>query len=116
MTKLLAFDSFADGSRVTLLNSTGDGISSSNLSELLHWLKYSKTEGSLRITWDLDQFLAPIFKLMPLSLLKLIVANDSRASYDGDSIFYALHKMARFRQAYYYGIKEFWPSITPPPF
>jgi len=115
MTKLFAFDSFTDGSQVTLLNSTGEGISSSDLPELLHWLKYSSTQGSLRITWDLDQFLAPLFRLMPLPLLKLIVANDNGASYDGDTIFYALHKMARFRQAYYYGIKEFWPSATLPP-
>jgi len=115
MTKLLAFDSFTDGPQVTLLNSTGDGICSSSPTDLLHWLEYSKTGGSLRITWDLDQFLAPVLRLLPLPLLKLISTNDNTASYDGDTIFYALHKMARFRQAYYYSIKEFWPSTTPAP-
>jgi len=39
MTKLLAYTSFTDGSNIVLLNSSGDGISSSNLTDLLHWLK-----------------------------------------------------------------------------
>ena len=115
MTKLLAFDSFADNNTVTLINSTGDGVSSSDLSTLAHWLKYSSTNSCLRIVWDIESFLSPLFRLMPLPLLHLISTNDRSASYDGDTIFYALHKMLRIRQAYYYSIREFWPSATPPP-
>ena len=115
MTSLLAFTSIADGDTVALTNSKGDSVESSDLSTLLHWLKYSRTDGALRIVWDLDVFLAPVLRKMTKPLLKLIASNDNGASFDGDTIFYALHKMARFRQAYYYGIQEFWATNTPPP-
>jgi len=115
MTKLLAFDCIQDGGSVTLLNSDGDGISSNNLSELLRWLAYSKTNGRLRVVWDTDQFLAPVLRLMPVSLLLLLASNSDDAIYDGNSMFYALHKMFRIRKAYYYGLQEFFPSNTPEP-
>lgn len=115
MTELLAFTSVADGDTITLTNSKGDGVESKDLSKLLHWLKYSSTGGAIRVVWDLDVFLAPVLRKMSKSLLKLIVACDNGASFDGDTIFYALHKMARFRQAYYYGLQEFWATNTPPP-
>jgi hypothetical protein len=115
VTKLIAFTSIVDGDKIAIVNSWGDGVESSDLSTLLHWLKYSRTDGALRVVWDLDAFLAPVLRKMSVSLLKLIASNDNGASFDGDTIFYALHKMARFRQAYYYGIQEFWATNTPPP-
>ena len=115
MTKLLAFDSIQDGKSVTLLNSNGDGISSTNLSDLLHWLAYSSTGGRIRVCWDIDQFIAPVLRLMPRPLLKLLSANSDDAVYDGDAMWYALHKMFRVRKGYYYGIHEFFPSYTPDP-
>ena len=115
MTKLLAFTSIHDGDSITLLNSSGDGISSSSLPELLHWLAYSSTNGRLRVVHNIDYFLAPVLRLMPESLLKLLATNSDEASYNGDSIWYALHKMFRIRKAYYYSIQEFFPSNIPEP-
>ena len=115
MTKLLAFDCAQDGNSVTLLNSAGDGVCSNDLSILLHWLAYSSTNGCLRVVHSIDQFLAPILRLMPEPLLKLLASNDDSATYDGNSMFYALHKIFRIRKAYYYGLQEFFPSNTPAP-
>ena len=115
MTKLLAYTSIPDGDSITLLNSNGDGISSTSLPDLLHWLAYSSTGGSLRIVHDIDQFLAPILRKMPVPLLKLLASNSDDAIYDGNSMFYALHKIFRIRKAYYYGLQEFFPSNTPEP-
>jgi hypothetical protein len=115
MTELLAYTSIPDGDTVTLLNSNGDGISSTDLSDLLHWLAYSSTGGRIRVVHDIDQFLAPVLRKMPVPLLKLLIANDDAASYDGNTMFYAPHKVFRIRKAYYYGIQEFFPSNTPDP-
>jgi len=115
MTKLLAYTSIQDGKSITLLNSNGDGISSTSLPDLLHWLAYSSTGGRLRVVWDIDQFLASILRLMDEPLLRLLASNSDDAIYNGDSMFYALHKMFRVRKAYYYGLQEFFPSHTPEP-
>ena len=115
MTKLLAFDCIPDGKSVTLFNSDGDGVSSSDLSVLLHWLAYSKTNGRLRVVHNVDSFVAPVLRLMPEPLLKLLAANSDDAVYNGDAMWYALHKMFRIRKAYYYGLQEFFPSHTPEP-
>jgi len=117
MTKLLAYTSIpdTDGDSITLLNSTGDGISSKSLSDLLHWLAYSSTNGSLRVVWSIDDFIAPILRKMPVPLLKLLSENSDNATYDGNTMFYALHKIFRIRKSYYYGLQEFFPSNTPAP-
>jgi len=115
MTKLLAYTCIPDNDSITLLNSNGDGISSKSLSDLLHWLAYSSTNGRLRVVWSIDDFIAPILRKMPVPLLKLLSENSDNATYDGNTMFYALHKIFRIRKSYYYGLQEFFPTNTPAP-
>jgi len=115
MTKLLAYTSIPDNDSITLLNSNGDGIESKSLSDLLHWLAYSSTGGHLRVVWDIDSFVSVLLKKMSVPLLKLLATNDDSVAYDGNTMFYALHKIFRIRKAYYYGLQEFFPSNTPAP-
>ena len=112
MTAVTAYESFAnpDG-LVGIRNSAGKWRKSSDAGGLLHYLRYSSGE-SIRVVWDLDGFRAPVLRHLPADGLERLSKFDGELTFQGHELYYLGGRMFRVGKARFYGIRDFWGSLT----
>ena len=108
---IIGFESWTDNGQVYIRNTAGDFISSSNAGELINFLRYKGS--GMKMAFDLDQFLAPIFRLMPKDTLERLSRFDSDLKYpnnakpsDPTELFYLSGRMFRAGRSHFYGLRE----------
>ena len=111
MSTALAFTSSTSGSDVILQSSSGANCASSDLSQLLEFLQFTGKH-VFRFVFELDEFVSPVLRLLPLSSLQELV--DTKETIIGRfRIYYIpgrLFQVGPTSQPFgtrYYGIKRF---------
>lgn len=108
---IVGYESWTDGDQVFIRNTQGDFISSDNAGELIRFLRYKGS--GMKVAYDLDTFLAPIFRLMPKGVLERLSRFDGDLKYpdpvrpdDPTELFYLSERMFRAGRSHFYGLRE----------
>lgn len=115
MDKVTVYESWSSGGQVGLRHSAGGVTVSSDAGTLLKFLRYSASQ-TMRVSFDLDEFIAPILRLLPLDILQRLVDRDKSLTYQGHELFYYPERIFRVGKSRFYGLLEFWsdpPSDKP---
>ncbi len=114
MIKTTAFDSWEKNGAIGIRDSSGGIVVSDDVRELLKFLRYAGPQ-TIRVTWDIDQFVAPIIRLLTHDDLDRLAKVDESLVVAGNELYYSRGRIFRCGKARYYGLREFWPtSFTPP--
>ncbi len=105
---------YAPGAPVTIRCSNGQVKVSENAGELLHFLRYSSAQ-TLRVAWNLDDFIAPVLRLLPPEILDRLASFDETLVYQGHELYYAPERLFRVGKSRYYSIQDFWGGSPPTP-
>jgi hypothetical protein len=119
VAKLLAYNSnLKDNGIVSIIESSGDRIESCNLKELLSFISADIPGNPIRVTWNLDEFVSPILRLLGKEAC-LSIKNNKRISLSRNfgipvSIFYIPSKVFSISENKYhvnfYGIDQYFPD------
>lgn len=121
MSKIMVCESWSSGNQVGLRNSNGDVVVSDDIGVLLAFLRY-KGSDVMRVTFDLDAFIAPVIRKLSLDILQRLADREKGLSYHGHELYYYPERMlriggnSRYGGAKFYGLLEFWkdpPSDKP---
>src|SRR3972149_1941633 len=96
--QVVAYQILGDGDSVLILDSTGQVCASSNPDELLRFLRY-KQSGVLRVVWDLDGSLAPLLRMLPLSVLESLSKFDENTMQGEHQLYYLPDRSFRVGRA-----------------
>ncbi len=116
MTAVTCYESFGEppSTPVCLHDSTGAVCTSRDPGQLLSFLRYTHS-GVLRVVWDLDEFVAPVLKTLPLSVLESLSRFSDDCQYGSHQLYYLPDRMFRVGRSRFYGIRGFWSSDYPEP-
>tara|TARA_Y100000310_G_scaffold225030_1_gene226945 strand:- start:3142 stop:4749 length:1608 start_codon:yes stop_codon:yes gene_type:complete len=110
MPSIFAFESWTEDGQIGIRNSAGKLIVSDDIGKLLGFLRYS-TSG-LKVTFDLDEFIAPILRLLPRDVLERLSTFDDQLTYMGHELYYLSQRQFRCGKSRYYGIRDFFGQRT----
>lgn len=111
MTTTTAYESWSTNGVIGIRNTQGRVLASSDPAELLNFLRYSASQ-TLRVTWSLDDFIAPILRLLPSGILERLSRFEDDLSWQGHELYYLPERMFRVGKSRFYGIRDFWGSLT----
>jgi len=113
---ITGYESWTDDGLVYIRNTNGDFIASGDVDELINFLRYKGS--GIKVAYDLDTFLAPVFRLMPKDMLERLSRFDSSLKYpnkakpdDPTELFYLSERMFRAGRSHFYGLRE-WLDRT----
>lgn len=97
-TNIMAYASDWIDGKVLIAESTGEEVRSNSSAELLMFLleDWDDPEGRwryIKACWDLDEFLAPLFRLLGKQVCEQLSAEKHRAVYQGFKLFYIRGKV-----------------------
>jgi len=108
---IVGFESWTDDNQVYIRNTNGDFIASNNAGELIRFMRYKGS--GMKVAFNLDEFLAPIFRLMPKETLDRLSKFDGDLKYpdpvrpsDPTELFYLSERMFRAGRSHFYGLRE----------
>ena len=108
---ITGYESWTEDGVVYIRNTNGDFIASNDADELINYLRYKGS--GIKIAYDLDTFLAPIFRILPKDILERLSRFDSNLKYpnkakknDPTELFYLSERMFRAGRSHFYGLRE----------
>ena len=105
------YESWSSGSVVGIRNSEDKVVVSDDAGTLLKFLRYSASQ-TMRVSFNLDEFIAPILRLLPPDILDRLSKFDSNLSYQGHELYYFPDRLFRVGKSKFYSLREFW--LDPP--
>ena len=99
---------------IAISSSDGKNIVSSNLDELLGFLRYSSRD-TIRVFFDLDESVAPLLRKMDRATLDRVAANDNNLSINVHHFYYYPDRVMQVGWTRYFGLKTFYgyPEYAP---
>lgn len=111
-----AFTSELNGNKVTLTASNGATFTSDDAVRLFDWLLSQQNKWK-SVCWDVDEFSAPLFKLMPSVLLRSLF-HTGKTWLDNYYVIYNKTSLCvgepRGRKAIVYNLKQYFDGVEPP--
>ena len=110
-----AYESWVDDNLVGIHTAEDKVCASADIGELLKFLRYSASQ-TIRVTWNMDEFMAPILRRLPAEILERLSKFDNELTYQGHELYYLPDRMFRVGKSRFYGIRDFWgaPSDEKP--
>lgn len=111
MVKTTVYESWTGDDMVGMRSSEGKVMVSGDAGTLLKFLRYSAYE-TIRCCWDMDEFIAPLLRLLPVDILDRLSKFDDGLSYQGHELYYLPGRMFRVGKSRFYGVRDFWGAPT----
>jgi len=112
-----AFTSELKNNKVTITASNGQSTTSDSIELLFDWLLSQQDKKWSSVCWDVDEFSAPLFKVMPVKLLRSLF-HTGKAWVEDYYIFYNKTSLCvgerTGRKAIIYNLKQYFNGATPP--
>ncbi len=114
----IAYETEIIGGRTFIRESTGEDVTCNNIEDALTFI-LEPYPGQFKVTWNLDEEIAPILKLIPIEALKLLNSNKSIVMppweiwYYRGKTFGARHIPSK-QACYLYCLEQFFPEVEHP--
>lgn len=110
-----AYESWVDDNLVGIHTAEDKLCVTEDVGELLKFLRYSASQ-TIRVAWDMDEFIAPVLRRLPAEILDRLSKFDDHLTYQGHELYYLPERMFRVGKSRFYGIRDFWgaPSDEKP--
>ncbi len=104
-------------STITLADSTGATNTSSDIEMLLDFL-LTADKDTLKAAWDLDQFCAPLLRLMGKDVCRELLGDNHRAQFGSYRVFYIPDRVLGLHKGGFdisiYGLQQYFPDAETP--
>lgn len=117
--RIIAYTSTVESGTVVIRNSEDGSITSNNPQELLEFIGENYTDSEvpyreMKVTFDLDQFIAPILRLLPMSQIREL----SSPKHQSGNIFYIPSKLlsleTKEHKSYLYHLAQYFEDMDEP--